>query len=98
MSAIDELLDHHDGDHHEWNSMTDFSCQARAELASLRAAVAERDAAIARAVVEERESCAKIVDNFGIDMLTSDTDEIDAVVERDNQIAAAIRARGERKE
>lgn len=44
MSAIDELLDHHDGDHHKWNSMTDFSCQARAELARLRADASEADA------------------------------------------------------
>lgn len=90
MSALDVIL--HDLDLDDYTPS--FLDEAAKELSALRSAVADRDAAIARAVAEEREECAaKCHDISSKDSIWRY--EVRAGAE---MCESAIRARGDRKE
>lgn len=81
MSAIDELILAIDDPNVSYEDIQVLMIPARAELASLRAAVAGRDAAIERAVAETIGMCIACCDDG---------------TECGEHYAAAIRARGEK--
>lgn len=99
ITALDYALNvaHQDID---TTSASDELSKLRAELTALRARVAELEAQAgtlrprncAMECAEVREQAAKLVANYAIDMLSTDGDELDAVIERDYKMAAAIRA------